>query len=56
MVRELMTFPREPLAAFPPEPLGAEPLEPTEMETPPAPDGDGAVESLTKPEAISSAF
>ena len=55
MVRELMTFPPAPLALAP-GPLEAVPLAPTEMETLPAPDVDGADESLTKPEAISSAF
>ena len=55
MVRELMTFPPAPLALAP-GPLEPAPLAPTEMETLPAPAVDGAVESLTKPEAISSAF
>jgi hypothetical protein len=56
MVRELMTFPREPLTAFAPEPLDPFPLGLTEMATLPAPDCVGAVESSTKPDAISSAF
>ena len=55
MVRELITFPPAPLALAP-GPLEPAPLAPTEMETLPATAVDGVVESLTKPEAISSAF
>ena len=56
MMRELMTFPRDPEAELPPEPLDPLPPEPRDMETPPVPGVDSTLGSSTKPEAISSAF